>query len=159
MTNLSSVFFIIVSGVAVILGIVAGFIVILRRVLFHHSKLAELMSSYPVEFQPEGLVLKKQTIGLGRSVRFRKCTRVCISQAGLYLAINVVFGKESAFLIPWNHISPAVATRLYGLNALGFSVGAPEITSIKVYPDLFEKIKNYLPGDKGRHIKTTSYHL
>lgn len=145
MTDVSHIFLVISFGLLAIIGIVVCFVVILQRIFINSGKLSELMGSYPAENQPQGMVLKKQTIGLGRSIRFRKCVRVCISQEGLYLAFKVIFGKEMAFLIPWSAITHVVETQLYGLNALSFSVGLPTITSIKVYPEIFAEIKPFLP--------------
>jgi len=142
--NLPFLFIMIAFGVLALMGMVVCFIFILRRIFVKQGKLAELTSAYPAEIQPEGMVLEKQTIGLGRSLRFRRCTRVCISEEGFYLALKVIIGKRLAFLIPWGELSNAAETHLYGLKALGFSVGSPEIISIKVYPSLFAEIKPYL---------------
>jgi hypothetical protein len=134
----------IASGVFALMGWIVCFILILRRIFIRKSKLIELMHAYPVEIEPDGMIFEKQTIGFGKSLRFRRCATVCVSQAGLYLAVKVIFGKRLAFLIPWRELINVTETRLYGLNAFCFSVGSPEITSIKVYPALFAKFKSLL---------------
>ncbi len=146
MANLPFLLMIIALGVLALVGMVVCFIYILRQIFIKKGKLIELMNAYPIGIVHEVMVFYKQTIGLGKSLRFRKCTRVCISKAGLYLAIKVILGKTLAVFIPWNEFSHVTETRFYGLNAFCFSIGSPEITSIKIYPALFAKIKPYLQG-------------
>ena len=131
-------------GSLTLVGLVICFVYFLRRIFLNQSGLSKLMNAYPVENRPEGMVFEKQTVGLGRSVRFRKCTTVCISRVGLYVDIKVIFGRRFALLIPWHEFSNVTEARLYGLNAFCLSIGSPEITSIRVYPALFSKIKPYL---------------
>ncbi len=134
------------AGVLALAGLVVCFVYSLRRIFLNQSGLPELRRFYPAQNRPEGMFFERQTIGLGRSLRFRKCTTVCISPLGLYLAVKVIFGKEFAVLIPWSEFSNVTETRFYGLNALSLSVGSPEITFIKVYPALFAKIEPFLKG-------------
>lgn len=144
MTGIPSLFFVITFGLLMFISIILFFIIMLRHIFLKQSKLPEITRCYPAEHQPEGMALEKQTIEVGKSIRFRKCTRVRISETGLYLAIRVMYGKRFVFLIPWSEFSHVTETRLYGVNALNLSVGTPEITSIKVYQDLFLRIKPYL---------------
>ena len=128
------------------ISIILFFIIMLRHILLKQSKLPEIARRYQAEHQAEGMAFEKQTIELGKSIRFRRCTRVRISETGLYLAIKVMYGKRFGFLIPWSEFSHVTETRLYGMNALNLSVGIPEITSIKVCQDLFLRIKPHLSG-------------
>ena len=146
MTVSSFLILMITTGALALMGLVVSFVYVLRRIFVNHGKLPELMEVYPAENRPDGMVFEKQTIGLGRSLRFRKCVTVCISQAGLYLSVKVVFGKRFMLLIPWSEFSKVTETRLYGVKAVSLSIGSPEITSIKVHRALFAKIKPYLKG-------------
>ena len=148
MGNASFLILVIATSALALVGLVICFVYFLRRIFLNQSGLSKLVNSYPVENRPEGMVFEKQTVGLGRSVRFRKCARVCISRAGLYVAIKVIFGRRVALLIPWREFSIVTETRFYGLNALRLSVGEPEITSIRIYSALFSKIKPFL-NEKG----------
>ena len=135
---------VIAASVLALVGLVICFVYFLRRIFLDQSGLSRLMNSYLVENRPEGMVFERQTVGLGRSVRFRKCATVCISGVGLYVGIKVIFGRRFALLIPWHEFSDVAEARLYGLNAFCLSIGSPEIASIRVYQDLFSKIKPYL---------------
>ena len=136
MGNALFLILVIAASALAFVGVVICFVYFLRRIFINQGGLSKLMNSYPVENRPEGMVFEKQTIGLGRSVRFRKCATVCISRAGLYVAIKVIFGRRFALLIPWCEFSNVIETRFYGSNALRLSVGEPEITSIRVYSAL-----------------------
>jgi len=119
-------------------------ILILRKLLFNKKRIAALINAYHTSTQPEGNVYEKQTIALGRMVRYRKCTTVSFSPEGLFLSISFFGGRQPPILIPWNEIARVTQTRLYGREALMLWVGTPLICIIKVYPSLFSMTEPYL---------------
>jgi hypothetical protein len=131
----------IVVGVLLIL-VVAFFA--LSRLFARGSGWSELANVYPASRQPEGLTYTHQHSRVG-SVRYRNCSTIGISAAGLYLAVTAPFlSNHPPLLVPWSAITGIQQTRLYWLSAVQLSIGEPQIATLTVLKHIFEPMRPYL---------------
>lgn len=139
--------FFITSITAILFGLcfTAVFVSIIIKLLFNNKKVIELTQAFQTNVQPEGKVLKKQTIGLSRILRYRNIATVCISSSGFYLSIGPLFGWNPTVLIPWDQIKKVQKTKLYGVEAFELLTGDYPYITLKVYPSIFSVMEPYIP--------------
>jgi hypothetical protein len=113
------------------------------------SNLHKLAARYPAAEPPQGTPLHKQTVQVG-PVRFRRCVTLQIGDAGLYLQVRAPLSRHPPVQIPWTEITPVGTTRIYWRPAMLLSVGSPEIATLRVQMDLFERLRPYLNGSRLR---------
>jgi len=136
----------IISITAILFGLcfIAVFVSIIIKLLFNNKKVTELTQAFQTDVQPEGKVLKKQTIGLSRTLRYRNIATVCISSSGFYLSIGGLFGWNPRVLIPWDQIKKVQKTKLYSVDAFELLTGDYPYITIIVYPSIFSEMEPYL---------------
>jgi len=144
MSSTLFIIFAILTGLLFGLSLIVLFVCFLYKIMFNNKEMTRLIQAYRTKDQPEGLVLVKQTIGLSRILRYRKCVTVCISPQGFYLLINGYWRRKPKVLIPWDQINNVERARLYGVDAFALLVGQFPYIIIRVYPPLFSKMSPYL---------------
>ncbi|MCU0580375.1 MAG: hypothetical protein MUF69_12670 [Desulfobacterota bacterium] len=128
----------------ILLLVVFGLIFLLPRLLNNlrgrgggWNRLAE---HFPADRQPPGTVFLKQTIQVG-SVAYKNCATVAPAAAGLYLAVQIpLFSRLTPLLIPWESIQGQREGSLYWKKTVTLSIGSPEIGTVTLFQDLYEKI-------------------
>ena len=113
------------------------------------SNLHKLAARYPATEPPQGTPLRKQTVQIG-PVRFRRCVTLQVSDTGLYLWVRPPLSRHPPVQVPWTEITPVGTTRIYWGRAMLLSVGKPELATIRVQMDLFERLQPYLNGSRPR---------
>jgi hypothetical protein len=103
-----------------------------------------LSERFPAAFTPEGPVFRKQTIQVG-AVAYKNCTTVIPAIPGLYLAVKIPFVSRLApLLIPWESIRSLREGSLYWKKTVILSIGQPEIGTVTIFMDLYDKIAPFL---------------
>jgi hypothetical protein len=144
----SFLFYLALAAVILLLSIF-GLIFLLPRLLNNlrgrgggWNRLAE---HFPATRQPAGTVFRKQTIQVG-SVAYKNCATVVPAAEGLYLAVQIpFFSRLTALLIPWERIQGQREGSLYWKKTVILSIGSPEIGTVTLFRDLYEKIKKPIP--------------
>jgi hypothetical protein len=139
----SFLFYLALAAVILILS-VFGLIFLLPRLLKNlrgrgggWNRLAE---HFPANRQPAGTVFRKQTIQVG-SVAYKNCATVALAAEGLYLAVQIpFFYRLTPLLIPWESIQGQREGSLYWKKTVILSIGSPEIGTVTLFRDLYEKI-------------------
>jgi hypothetical protein len=112
------------------------------------SRLAE---KFPGPFQPEGAASHRQTIQVG-AVAYKNCATMAFTPQGLYLEVKIpFFSRLTPLLIPWESILDLRGGTLYWRKTVTLSIGSPEIGTITVFQDLYEKMRPFIPPDKQRN--------
>jgi len=111
----------------------------------------KLAAIYPASGPAQGLALSRQTVQIG-PVRFRRCVTVHICETGLRLQPRVVFQEYVPVEIPWDEISGALPSKVYGQPATLFTIGDPRVGTISVKTDLSRKIEPKLPDLMASHV-------
>jgi hypothetical protein len=93
---------------------------------------------------PAGEMLSRQTVRVG-SVVHKNCTTLRWSAQGLYLEARSPFHSPKPLLIPWTQVARVSEGSLYWRKTTILSVGQPEIGTIAVFEDVFQKIRPFLP--------------
>lgn len=108
-----------------------------------------LAASYPAHGEPAGERFDRDTVQFG-SVRWKWCTTVIVSGAGLYVqARPPVIGTLPPVLIPWHEITHVEPTRLYWQRTALLTVGEPAVVKLKVLPRVLTAMQRHLPA--GEH--------
>jgi hypothetical protein len=129
-----------------VLAACAVFLVFIAMLLFAKAGgLFRLAERYPAGAEPEGIKSTRQTVQIG-PVRYRFCTTVVISPAGLYLWPRPALSRYSPLLIPWDAITKCEEARLYWQKAMRLTVGEPPAATVTIYAALFEALRAYLPA-------------
>jgi hypothetical protein len=140
----SFLFYLSLAAVILLLSIF-GLIFLLPRLLNNlrgrgggWNRLAE---HFPATRQPAGIVFRKQTIQVG-SVAYKNCASVIPSDEGLYLAVKIpFFSRLNPLFIPWESIRAEREGSLYWRKTVILSIGSPEIGTVTLFRDLYEKIE------------------
>ena len=140
----TAILFLIAANTLFLICFLAVLVFVLRRVLWERKGVSELAKAFQTTAEPEGEVYQRQTVGLGRMLRYRGCVSVSVSPQGLYLFIRTFRGRIPPVLIPWNQITGVSRARLYGRDAVSLSVGTPNMVAIRVYSGLFSGMRPYL---------------
>jgi hypothetical protein len=142
----SFLFFMIVgAGTLIILGVILAFLLskILKNLRGRGAGWTNLMERLPTS-GPIGNLFKKQTVQVGKVV-YKRCTTVGISPQGLYLEVSIPFSSRlKPLFIPWEMVKGVKEGSLYWEKTRILSIGEPEIGTIAVFADLFERIRPYL---------------
>lgn len=108
------------------------------------TKLAE---AFPASGAPAGDLLRRQTVQVG-AVVYKNCTAVGVSPAGLYLAVKIPFASRlKPLMIPWEGIQELRTGALHWKKTVILSVGRPEIGTVTVFRDFYEKLRPFLRSD------------
>jgi hypothetical protein len=103
-----------------------------------------LAEKFPGPAQPAGTVFRKQTLQVG-SVAYKNCTTVIPATQGLYLAVKIpFFSRLAPLLIPWESIRGLREGSLYWKKTVILSIGQPEIGTVTIFMDLYDKIAPFL---------------
>ena len=104
-----------------------------------------LAGLFPAADRPEGPLLKRQTLEVGRVV-YKNCATVGWTGQGLYLEVKIpLFSRLKPLLIPWDRISGTREGRLHWKKTVILSIGQPEIGTVTLFQNLFEKVRAFLP--------------
>jgi hypothetical protein len=99
-----------------------------------------LAERFPAAFRPEGPVLKKQTIQVGPVV-YKNCVTLIPSAPGLYLEVKIPFrSRFKPLFIPWEAQRVLREGRLYWRKTMVLSIGQPEIGTVTLFRDLYERM-------------------
>jgi hypothetical protein len=99
---------------------------------------------FPAPFQPAEELLRRQTIQVGRVV-YKRCAAVGITSPGLYLEVKIPFSSRlKPLLIPWEEIKGVREGILYWKKTGIVSIGAPEIGTVTLFPDLLAQVRPFL---------------
>ena len=102
MNEAATVFLAFAATAVGILIILAAAFFVLSRLFARGSGWGELADLYAVSHQPEGQTRMHQHSSVG-PVRYRNCTTIGVSAAGLYLAVTApVLTAHPPLLIPWS---------------------------------------------------------
>ena len=153
--NPAFLFYLALAAVILLLS-VFGLIFLLPRLLKNlrgrgggWTRLAEKFS---VPLPPEGTVFRKQTIQVG-SVAYKNCATVVFSSQGLFLEAKLpLFSRVTPLLIPWDSIGSLREGSLYWKKTVILSIGSPEIGTVTLFRDLYEKIEKPIPDLKARPL-------
>ena len=104
---------------------------------------ATLSSRYGTAAEPEGVVLKRQSLVAG-SVVYRYLVTVVIAEAGLYLAVGGPLPR-SPVLIPWEDFKVVTPAMLFWQKAVLVSIGAPQVSTLTLPMTLYDQMRSHLP--------------
>ena len=102
-----------------------------------------LLSRYGTSAEPEGVVLKRQSLVAG-SVVYLYLVTVVIGDAGLYLAVGGPLPRKP-ILIPWSDFKDVQSVRLFWQKAALVSVGAPRAGTLTLPMTLYHRMRPHLP--------------
>jgi hypothetical protein len=102
-----------------------------------------LSSHYETSAEPEGVVLKRQSLVAG-SVVYRYFVTVVIGDAGLYLAVGGPLSRKP-ILIPWSDFKDVQSVRLFWQKAALVSIGAPRVGTLTLPMTLCYRMRPHLP--------------
>lgn len=102
-----------------------------------------LSSHYETSAEPEGVVLKRQSLVAG-SVVYRYLVTVVIGDAGLYLAVGGPLPRKP-ILIPWSDFKDVQSVRLFWQKAALVSIGAPKVGTLTLPMTLYDRMRSHLP--------------
>ena len=77
-------------------------------------------------------------------ISYRRDAEVRLAPQGLYLRVRPFLGKCEPALIPWSELRNPQPTILALQKAVRLSVGKPEVTTVVLTQQLFDRIKPYL---------------
>jgi hypothetical protein len=103
-----------------------------------------LAEHFTASAQPAGESLSRQSVRVG-SVVHKNCTTVGWSAQGLYLEAKSVFHSPKPLLIPWTQVARLSEGSLYWRKTIILSIGQPEIGTVAVFEDVFQRIRPFLP--------------
>ena len=131
------------------LGAIVPCCVIGAQLLAWHSGWSTLAGRYRrYQGAPFGTLHERQTVKLGK-IRWRRCVDVVVAREGLYMAAKLLFNRATPVLIPWDAMTWAGPTRLYGLPAYRLSVAASKAVSLVLYEALARELVPYLARPNG----------
>jgi hypothetical protein len=140
----SLLFYLSLGAVILTLVIFMGIFLVprlLRNIRGRGAGWTRLAEKFPAPFQPEGTVFSRQTIQVG-SVVYKNCATVVAADEGLYLAVNLpFFFRFNPLLLPWESLHGVRESRLYWRKTVILSIGNPEIGTVTLFRDLYEKIE------------------
>jgi|GEM_PF-559603 len=102
-----------------------------------------LSSRYATSAEPEGEVLKRQSLVAG-AVVYRYLVTAVIGDAGLYLAVGGPLPRKP-ILIPWSEFTDVKSVRLFWQRAALVSIGAPRADTLTLPMTLYDRIRPHLP--------------
>ncbi len=102
-----------------------------------------LLRRYGTSAEPEGLVLKRESLVAG-SVVYRYLVTVVIADAGLYLAVGGPLPRKP-ILIPWSDFKDVQSVRLFWQKAALVSIGAPRAGTLTLPMTLYDRMRSHLP--------------
>jgi hypothetical protein len=102
-----------------------------------------LSNRYGTSTEPEGVVLKRQSLVAG-SVVYRYLVTVILSDAGLYLAVGGPLPRKP-ILIPWQDFKDVTLAKLFWQKAALVSIGAPQVGTLTLPMTLYDRMRSHLP--------------
>lgn len=144
----SSIFFFLFKALVIFGLLIVGIVSFLPK-LFHRlggggGGWSRLNDFFLTDGPPQGELLKRQTVQVGRVV-YKRCVTVGISPQGLFLKAASLFSSRlKPLLIPWERIRKKGEGGVPWRKVTILSVGEPEVGTIALFGDLFEKIRPFM---------------
>ena len=127
----------------ILVGFAFGFSFLLFKLFGKLSGLDRLAAVYPADRVPEEGIHRKQRIAVG-SVYYRNTAEIGVKAHGLYLWVRPFLSKYKPLFIPWRELSNPQPTVLALRRAVRLIVGNPQVTTIVITSQLFDKMRQYL---------------
>ncbi|MEO8140229.1 MAG: hypothetical protein ABI742_11310 [Gemmatimonadota bacterium] len=138
----------IVASVLVGLACFAGLWLLITGALASFSGWTALAEAYPGGLRPNGEVVRRQVVGLGRT-KENGVTNVILAPQGLYLFPMVLFGyRRAPVLVPWGRLRYVESHQIFWSRWHEVDLGG--ITILKVRGQLLSALREHgvsIPAD------------